>query len=257
MFANYHTHTFRCRHAVGTEREYIENGIISGMTELGFAEHIPYVFPDGHESGHRMYIKDLDNYFETLASLREEYSDRIKLYIGFETEYYPLYFDKTMELICKYPVDYLIMGQHFIDNEESPYLGNYRTSDRDFLKRYVEQASEGLRTGKFSCFAHPDLMDFTGDEDYYTEQMTELCTVAKECDVPLELNAMGYVTPSRCYPSKRFFRIAEKVGNDVVIGCDAHQPDAMLTETYESGCREFLADCGITPVDYIKLKPVK
>ncbi len=256
MLANYHTHTFRCRHAIGTEREYIENGILSGMTEIGFSDHIPYVFPDGHESGHSMYIKDLDDFFDTLLKLRDEYKDRIKLYIGFETEYYPAYFDKTLELISKYPVDYLILGEHFIDNEESPYLGNYHTSDKDILKRYVDQTSEALRTGKFSYFAHPDLMDFCGDEDYYTEQMTKLCNVAKECDVPLEMNAMGYATATRCYPSKRFFDIAAKVGNDVIIGCDAHQPDAMLTESYESGCKEFLADCGITAVDYIKLKQV-
>ena len=30
MKANYHTHTVRCRHAVGDEHEYIENAIAAG-----------------------------------------------------------------------------------------------------------------------------------------------------------------------------------------------------------------------------------
>jgi len=30
MFANYHTHTSRCHHAKGTEREYIEAAIKAG-----------------------------------------------------------------------------------------------------------------------------------------------------------------------------------------------------------------------------------
>lgn len=31
MLANYHTHTVRCHHAKGTEREYIEHAIEQGL----------------------------------------------------------------------------------------------------------------------------------------------------------------------------------------------------------------------------------
>ena len=31
MIANYHTHTWRCRHADGTEREYVERAIEGGI----------------------------------------------------------------------------------------------------------------------------------------------------------------------------------------------------------------------------------
>ena len=43
-----HTHTFRCGHASGTEREYIENAIAAGFDTLGFSDHAPYVFRDGY-----------------------------------------------------------------------------------------------------------------------------------------------------------------------------------------------------------------
>lgn len=36
MIANYHTHTWRCRHADGTEREYVERAIEGGLKILGF-----------------------------------------------------------------------------------------------------------------------------------------------------------------------------------------------------------------------------
>ena len=39
--ANYHTHTYRCRHAYGSEREYIEAAIRMGIAELGFSDHVP------------------------------------------------------------------------------------------------------------------------------------------------------------------------------------------------------------------------
>ena len=34
MIANYHTHTWRCRHADGTEREYVETAIEAGIIRL-------------------------------------------------------------------------------------------------------------------------------------------------------------------------------------------------------------------------------
>ena len=39
MFSNLHTHTTRCRHAFGTEREYIEAAITQGIRVLGFSDH--------------------------------------------------------------------------------------------------------------------------------------------------------------------------------------------------------------------------
>ena len=45
--ANYHTHTYRCQHAYGSEREYIEAAIRMGIAELGFSDHVPCPFKDG------------------------------------------------------------------------------------------------------------------------------------------------------------------------------------------------------------------
>ena len=73
IFANYHTHTWRCNHAQGTEREYIETAIRAGMRILGFADHTPYPFPEGHVSGFRMRLNQLDDYCKTLTDLKREY----------------------------------------------------------------------------------------------------------------------------------------------------------------------------------------
>ena len=89
MRFNYHTHTTRCQHAKGTEREYVEAAIRGGYKILGFSDHTPYPFLDGHRSGMRMALEETKNYFETLLSLKEEYKDRIEIHIGFEAEYDP------------------------------------------------------------------------------------------------------------------------------------------------------------------------
>ena len=48
---NYHTHTTRCKHASGEDREYVEKAIESGLKILGFSDHCPWVFEDGYVSG--------------------------------------------------------------------------------------------------------------------------------------------------------------------------------------------------------------
>ena len=62
MICNYHTHTFRCHHAVGTEREYIERAIAGGIKKMGFSEHIPLDFPGDYRSYWRMDSADVENY---------------------------------------------------------------------------------------------------------------------------------------------------------------------------------------------------
>ena len=48
ILANYHTHTTRCNHAMGTEREYIETAISEGFEILGFSDHTPQPYPAGY-----------------------------------------------------------------------------------------------------------------------------------------------------------------------------------------------------------------
>ena len=89
MLANYHTHTKRCQHAKGEDREYVEAAIQSGFQILGFSDHCPWPFPDGYVSGIRMKPSEIDGYFHSLESLREEYKNDIHIFIGFEAEYDP------------------------------------------------------------------------------------------------------------------------------------------------------------------------
>ena len=70
MFSNLHTHTTRCRHAFGTEREYIEAAITQGIRVLGFSDHAPMLFPEGYYSKRvRMLPEEMDDYVSTLLAL--------------------------------------------------------------------------------------------------------------------------------------------------------------------------------------------
>lgn len=251
MKANYHTHTSRCHHAEGEDREYVENAIKGGYKVLGFSDHCPWVYRDGYVSGIRMLPGQLDDYFSSLTDLKAEYSSDIKIYIGFESEYIPELIEEQDKLLSGYPVDYMILGQHFYGHEgSSPYTGA-PTYEEEILKRYVDSVIEGMETGRYKYAAHPDLINFRGESDVYKKHMKRLCRYMKEKDIPVEINLLGMIT-RRHYPSRRFFQIAQEVGNSAIIGCDTHIPEELSSEWYFKDGISFAKSYGLEIKETIK-----
>lgn len=248
LTANYHTHTPRCHHAVGKERDYIEAAIAGGLTILGFSDHCPQVFPDGYYSGIRMLPEETEEYVGTLLALREEYRGKIDIKIGYEVEYYPALFADFLALVTQYPCDYIIMGQHFLENEMTGKYSGSNTADPAHLRQYVDQVCEGLRTGKFTYIAHPDLVPFPGAEDVYCAEYARLIQCAMEEDVPLEINCLG-IRDHRFYPQERFWRLAGEMGANAVIGCDAHNPEATADQTSAAVAEEMIRRYGLHLVE--------
>ena len=60
MKANYHTHTKRCQHAFGEDREYVEEAIRAGLRILGFSDHCPWIYKSDYVSNIRMTPQGTD-----------------------------------------------------------------------------------------------------------------------------------------------------------------------------------------------------
>lgn len=235
MYANYHTHTARCKHAKGEDREYVEAAIRGGLKVLGFSDHCPWVFEDGYVSTCRMENGQLEDYVDSILKLKKEYVTDIQIYLGFETEYIPELIPAQDKLLKDYPIDYMILGQHFLRREPyGSYMGN-PTGDVDYLMEYVDRIIEGMDTGRYRYVAHPDLIHFTGDRKIYDEQMLRLCHYLKDKEIPVEINLLG-ICDNRHYTSEHFLSLAKKAGNSVIIGVDAHSPDRLEQgDLYERG----------------------
>ncbi|MBR6004101.1 MAG: histidinol-phosphatase [Lachnospiraceae bacterium] len=258
MLANYHTHTTRCKHAEGTEREYIEAAIKEGFKILGFSDHTPQPYPEGFTSRIRMDMDEIGNYTETLVKLREEYKDKIQILIGYEVEYTDIFFEPLMKELRQYPLDYIIQGQHFVKNEvEGIYVGRPNPSEEK-LKEYVDFTIEGMKTGLFTYLAHPDLFYFDGPDDIYRKHMSKIVEASVDLNIPLEVNFLGFFE-GRHYPSERFFKLASEYNPHIVYGCDAHAPDQLLQVEHREGMAEFLKKCNISNRDnnIVELKNCK
>lgn len=257
MIANYHTHTWRCRHAYGTEEEYIQKAIASGMQVLGFSDHTPYWFEEDYYSTFRMFPEQLDDYVQTVLQLKKQYTGKIEIPLGLEVEYYPKTFRNLMDHLNEYPIEYMILGQHYIGEEiGEAYLAKLQTGDPAVLEQYCNQTMDALYTGLFSYFAHPDILGFLGDPKAYKEQMRRLCRAAKQCDIPLEINLQGQ-RRGRHYPNPVFWEIAAEEGCKIVIGCDAHKVEDIVSPEEVKVAENFAAQFDIQLLPTIELRPIK
>ena len=254
MLTNLHTHTFRCRHARGEDREYVEAAIAAGLRTLGFSDHCPRpriapLPPEGFRSYVRMDPEEAPGYFESILALREEYKDRIEIFVGFELEHLPSRAAEQEEFLAQFPLDYLILGQHFFGDEwASDYCGE-PTADEARLARYVERCVEALETGRYLYLAHPDLLRFTGPDPAYALHMGRLCDYLRERGCPVEVNLLG-LSQRRHYPSERFLRIAAEHGCSATIAVDAHDPASLRgLAPVEAQARALCEKCGLPVVE--------
>lgn len=255
MKANYHTHTHRCNHAIGTEEEYITHAIARGLDTLGFSDHTPYFFIGDYYSRFRMRPEQLSSYVNTLTALKQKYSNQLQLHIGLEAEYYPAFFRELRAFLRDYPLEYMILGQHFIGDEPHGVYSGTPTVDRDLLKQYCRQVMDAMQTGLFTYFAHPDIVNFTGSERLFRECLREVVREAKSCRVPLEINLLGLME-GRQYPSRRLLEIAAEESCPMILGCDAHEPEALSDLTWEKAALELAGEYGISVLERVELKPV-
>lgn len=256
MIANYHTHTPRCHHALGAEEDYVNYAIHGGLKILGFSDHSPYRFPDNYYSRIRMAPEELEDYCTTILGLKERYVNQIELHIGLEAEYYPALFSDLLAMLRDTPVEYLLLGQHYLGNEIGEHYSGWETDQRPLLVRYCDQVIEGMQTGMFTYLAHPDLLNLQVDDDFYRVQMRRLCREAKACDMPLELNLQG-MRAGKHYPSERFWRLAAEENCSVVMGIDAHRPDAVCDPEMEDRAMEMVKRLGLNLLETVELRSIR
>ena len=250
MKANYHTHTPRCHHAGGSEEEYVKAAIGAGYSVLGFSDHTPWRYKSDFVSHIRMLPEELPGYIQTVNGLKTAYEDQIRIHLGLECEYYPMYMDWLQELHEK--MDYLILGAHYLYTDEThPYVVQSCRDDKGMWE-YVECSCEAMETGLFAYMAHPDL--FMRSRPAWTKESEkashELLTALKKTGTPLEYNLNGLLIQKRekepGYPRREFWEFAADYGIPAIIGVDAHSPKLLADTQLWQESHDLLTGLGYT-----------
>ncbi|MDD4134704.1 MAG: histidinol-phosphatase [Eubacteriales bacterium] len=233
MRANYHTHTTRCKHAQGSDREYVKAAIQGGFSRLGFSDHCPWPYPGGFVSPTRMDMDELAGYVQSVRALGGAHAGEIEIFLGLEVEHYPEHLGWLLEMRQAHQIDYLILGSHYDSRFEEIYYG--KVSSPEHVKDYARLTVDGIKSGLYGCLAHPDLFlqAYMAFDDTCKKASRDICQAARDMGLPLEYNLSGFYNTRRRrgglgYPCLDFWQIAAEEGCSAIIGIDAHSPERML-----------------------------
>lgn len=230
---NLHSHTYRCHHADGSVREYVEEAIRHQMQVIGIADHTP--FPETVDHNIRMDLEELPLYIEELEEAQRNYP-KIRILKALECDYDAAYIDFYKEVKGKYQLDYLIGSVHFLYDGMKMVDIFGEPIDRRKMRLYTDRMLENIDTEIFSFIAHPDLfcMNLEKWDDYVEGCVREICEAAQEKKKPLEININGSRKPGSPYPNHRFWEIASEYDIETLINTDAHKVQ-YLCENKEIG----------------------
>jgi len=229
---DYHMHTPRCNHAVGTIAEYAQAAVDFGLAEIGMSDHSP--MPDGFDKAWRMDESELGSFIAELEEAQKTFQGKLIIKSALEVDFYPGAEQYITYLSQQYDWDYLIGSVH--------YIGDWGFDNPDSLDKWedcdVEQAycdyfklvEQSAQSGLFDYIGHPDLIKKFGHRVEGKSQRVEdaennMLQAVKDSDVALEISSAGLRKPvAEIYPHSRIVQKAAVLGIPFAYGSDAHSP---------------------------------
>lgn len=228
--ADYHIHTSFCNHASGTMRQYVESAIQTGLREMGFSDHNPFL--DNYVSAYRMRPQDFEIYMNTIEELQETFPE-IAIKKGIELDFIPSAMDYIEAFSKKYPFDYIIGSVHYLELnglKHVTYLNDLKERNLpDLFRKYFNSIARAASTGIFNIIAHFDLpRRFWGDlpAESYRDAENALRAI-KEHDVSVEINTSGFRTKhiEEPFPGNHILEMVKQMEIPITLGSDSHTPD--------------------------------
>lgn len=257
MKNNFHTHYQRCRHADGSAEEYVISALAGGLSQLGFSDHAP--FPE-IDFGMRMPFCELRDYLDDINGLTLKYQADIILWKGLEIEYLPEFQSYYEDLLTKWNIDYLLMGEHFYKNAEGRTLNITDAHSTQQYLNYAQSVAEGMKTGLFKVIAHPDIymINMLAWDDNCKRAADLIIDTAISTGTILEYNANGLRRGQKEYPDgvryqyphENFWHMAANTPVKVIVGSDCHNPSQVWDDAMDLAYRK-LQEFGIKPVIHL------
>jgi histidinol-phosphatase (PHP family) len=252
----YHTHTWRCNHAVGDVEDYCRTAVETGIEVIGISDHTP--LPDDRWLFRRMKYAELDDYVAAIERVQNRFPG-LTVLKAMECDYLAEYQDfYKEELLGRRALHYLIGAVHWFPTKTGWTEVPDGKFDKEHLFSYTKQYLAAIEDRDFLFMAHPDIFgSFYPTWDSEAESCSrDILAAARSGNIVLEINSNG-LRKSRIktlqgdwtkYPITQFWALAAEYGVSVVINSDAHRPEHVAAGY--SDCLEIVRKMGLHVMDF-------
>lgn len=227
MLFDYHTHTPRCKHAVGELDAYLQQAAARGLAQVGVSDHLPWSVRGAYPV--TMDPPELPAYLADVHTAQQGWQGRLKVLLGGEADWDPSDPAESARVARLANFDYLIGSVHFLagwplDRDAE----DWRDQDIEKIWRDYFAALRGAaESGLYQIMGHCDLvkkfkMRPTAD---MTHEYRATAQAFAKAGVLVELNSSGLRKPcAEIYPSQAFLAELRAAGVGLTLGSDAHDP---------------------------------
>jgi len=228
MPADYHVHTFLCKHAEGSLPEYVSFAREKSIPEICFTDHIPT--PHSYDVECRMTLEQFPSYKDLVSEARD--SDDPTILFGVEADYYDGCERFLDEWIPAQGFDLVIGSVHYIGDWGFDNPKNLKVWDSvdvaGVWREYFRILDRLVGTGFFDVVGHLDLPKKFGHRprDRVVREMAKpLLDRIALSGTGIEVNTAGLrKTVGEMYPSAFLLELARDREIPICFGSDAHQP---------------------------------
>ena len=249
---DYHVHTFRCGHAGGASRDFVEKAIERGLAEIGFTDHIPlYFLPESQRDPSLAMREDqFEGYLEEVRRLQEEFRGRIAVRLGLEADYAEGHEEALTRWLARADWDLVLGSVHWVAGDWIDAPGSAARFPREGTERlyaeYYRLLAKAARTGFFDVLTHFDLPKKHGHRPASPLEDAEAAAVeaTRDAGCAIEISSAGLRKPvGEAYPEPRLLARLVAAGVPVTFSSDAHAP-AEVGWGYERTL-EIARSCGV------------
>ena len=230
---DYHSHNWRCGHAVGELTDYIEQALALGMCAFGVSDHGPaYWLPGDHAQPRiQMALSQLPGYVAEAVALKARFAGQITVSVGLEADFIEGQEAALAALLAAHPFDHVLGSVHYVGGTNVFDASRWEREEPEAVFReYYHLVGVAARTGLFDILSHltvietyaPPIPDSLAAE-LYPKVAAEIA--AAGCVV--EVNTSAY---RKCpqwnepYPNRRMLQELIRCGVPLTFGSDCHQP---------------------------------
>jgi len=253
---DYHVHTFRCGHAGGASREFVEAAIARGLSEIAFTDHVPLYFlaPGKRDPKLAMREDQFEGYVEEVRSLAREFEGRIAVRLGLEADYAEGFENELSGWLARAEWDLVLGSVHWVAGDWIDAPGAPRRFAREgaetLYREYYRLLALAASTGLFDVLTHFDLPKKFGNRVFppLEEAEDRAIAAAAAAGCAVEVSSAGLRKPvAEIYPEERLLRKLVAADVPITFSSDAHAPaevgwgyDRTLPHARKAGARAFV-----------------